>query len=165
MAKHLWTVICSRAIVDSETKQATLVDIVEKVTVHADIQAADSETPVFDIEAMLETYDMVKVPVRLSLVCLWTRSVRDLPEASQSRFRIKTGTGKTVAEAHEEIPLGQTVNARMTINFDSFPFAGYGVYSVETWSRSEGKRWKKHTVLPLEVWPTENPQGTQQRPG
>src|SRR5262245_60174861 len=78
MAKHVWSVLCYKGVVDQFTNQVSLLDVTETVVVkllEPVPQATDAET------------NDVRLPMNLHLVTLWIRSNLAVPEECDTRVR------------------------------------------------------------------------------
>ncbi len=74
MPVHIWSVLCARSIIDSETNNISIIDVIEQVSVPA-LPPAPAGGTVF-------------LPLSLELVSLWSRENGEIPENSRCRVQI-----------------------------------------------------------------------------
>jgi|GEM_PF-4752138 len=77
MARHMWTIMCSKSSIDRQTNNLSLFDIIEKIDV-----------------AVVAQVDQIIVPIPFHLVTMWVRSAQ-----LRKGCRVFCGTG--AGPAHE----------------------------------------------------------------
>jgi hypothetical protein len=136
MAVHIWSVLCSRVVIDKETNQANLMGTVDGLTVElaAPLPQAGG-LPLF-------------VPFGMDLVSLWERS--DKEETATFRCRLTAPNGVVLGNAIERIDLSAGPRVRSIVRIESFLLAGEGIFHF-TVSLKKGERWVRVARLPLEI--------------
>lgn len=139
MAKHIWSVLCNRGLLDTQTNQVSLIDVVEAVRIRGPRWPSESDEPVF-------------VPTGLTLVTLWTRSDMAIPERMHGRLVVIAPDGQTFPGKTLDIDLHSAPRARAFMRLAGLPFKGPGEYqiSVET-RRSDDDAWDHNANVPVEV--------------
>lgn len=118
---HVWTVFCSRSLVDADTKQLSLIDTIEKVTVTA--------LPGKQIPANSA------VELSCSLVSLWTRSDFDVPESGLCRVRLFGPDGQEIEPAEPmlyDADLTDKRRLRTQVRLQGLPLGIPGRYVFQT---------------------------------
>ena len=143
MIEHVWTVLCRRAVVDSETNSMSLFDSVE-VLQFGIAQPADAPAP-------------EGLPVELELVTLWIRSDRTVPEHSRCRVAVQfpDNSERQVGET-VEIDLREFERLRSRVHFSGIPFSGSGRYRFLV-QLQDGDNWTTVARTPLDIEETSPP--------
>ncbi len=143
MARHVWSVLCKKAIVDRETNSITLVDSVESLESNEEIapppESVDSLVVVQNIDLQFAT--------------LWTRSDFAIPETAVSRLTLVGPNGKKLRQPGNTVELIASTRNRVIVVFNGLPFLGFGVYEFVV-ELQRGKKtsqsWHKVASIPLE---------------
>ena len=75
MIDHVWTVLCSQAIIDGESNTMSIQNVLEQITIHD------------------EAGEPVSVPVRYDVVSLWVRTDPETPAQGQMRIKFRAPSG------------------------------------------------------------------------
>lgn len=143
MARHVWSVLCDRAIVDRETGQVSMLNVVEKFIIHDE-----------SLERFEERVgDATGVAHRLHLVSWWVRSNYERPEVANVRLRWRFSSGKGIEHPPLEVSLEQTNSARTLLRMQGVPWRGVGRYWLDVQLAAPRKRggWQTVAEIPLEV--------------
>ncbi len=136
MARHIWSILCTRASVDRETNNISIFDVIDRVTVG----------PVGrEVEIVLA--------LPAEFVTLWMRSDYSTPETAVGRLRLLAPDGADLGGVPFNINLDEPhVRARSIIRMSGLPLRGSGIYNfiVEV-HKPEQEEWEQVSVLPLEV--------------
>ncbi len=135
MAEHLWTVLCSKAVIDQDTNNVSLIEIVEELTL-----------------SPLAGDKMVTLPVSFELVTLVKRSEPDQPESLMGQVSLLTPKGNKQLSAQFEINLSEKPRLRTRMRMSALPLEGPGVYHflIEFLDKATDK-WSEAYRLPLDV--------------
>lgn len=136
MARHVWSVLCERALVDQDTQSVSMIDVIEELLLEGELPAG-----------------RVDVPLQASLVTYWTRSAQDAPEQGQSRLRVLSPMGEALASGKpSDVSLREQTRAQVVSRIDSMPLEGEGVYQLVIDLRGEQDTdWSEAGRVPLEV--------------
>lgn len=141
MAKHQWSVICNKALVDRFTNNLSIVDVVEEVnfTIQRTSKAEEATLPV--------------VSVDFTVVSLWHRSEFATAEEGKARIRLLSPSGKPLAQDSElAIELtGDKLRTRNILNCRGVPLRESGEHRVQVQQLQKNGRWKTETVIPIPV--------------
>lgn len=140
MAKHIWSVLCTRGVLDRYTNNVSLHDVVEEIAI----------TPSRPMPDALGAF-----PASLSLVSLWVRSEADTPETVQTRMRLLAPDGTKVAEGSVVVDMTTHKRSRYFSHLTAMPFKGDGVYQFVVEQLVGDQDWREVASVPLEVTVTE----------
>jgi hypothetical protein len=90
MIDHVWTVLCSRAVVDRDSNNASLENVIERVTIEGQ--------PPSD----------AALPLPLDVMTLWTRTAPDQPCRGHMRLDCLFPSGKKFGEFTAVVNLEQS---------------------------------------------------------
>lgn len=134
MIDHVWTVLCSRSIIDSESNNVTLQNVVEQLNISGE------PTP----EGM--------VPVELEVVTLSARADFALPGRGKGRVRLVPPSGDSVDVFEFDVDLSKHKRHRHRGHIRGLSVSGPGRYVFEVELRCQGDtEWSVVAVVPLEV--------------
>ena len=134
MISHVWTVICSRVVVDKESNNLSIQNVLERVTIHG--------------EPMPDTL----LPMPFDLVTMWTRVAPDIPARGIVRMQMQFPSGK-VYESHEaEVNVLEHLYFRFKIHFAGLPMAEAGrhLFVVEL-KNEDTDEWQRVAAVPLQL--------------
>lgn len=149
MAKHAWTLLCKRAIIDRDSLIPFVIEIVQVVTVSEEDIARGE-----DIAQGEGRSGYIEFPMQL--FGLWARSDWAVPETVTLRLRILLPNGEysTIQSTDEEsfsISLLESPSIRPRIQIVGIPWAGLGVYWFSLEEYTNKKKWKQVATIPLEL--------------
>lgn len=138
MIDHVWSVFCTRAVIDRETNNISLLEVIEQLTIHETPPAEGNEAV---------------VPGSFELVTLWTRRRDDEPVRGRCRVRFFRPSGVFDAFTQEyPIDLNTSRRLRHRAKFAGLPLRepGRHYFEVSLWDE-EGEDWRMEAVVPLQV--------------
>jgi hypothetical protein len=140
---HVWSVFCSRPIVDAESNQLSLIETIEAVTVFL--------PPGRNVDAMDNPSSAVEF--RSHLVSLWERSDWAAPEIGQMRIRLFDPSGAETAPTQDPIAVDLSAKNRMRtiIGIAALPLRGVGRYEFRIEASEEDGRWTVAARIPFEL--------------
>lgn len=137
MADHVWTVLCKDFVVDSESRNVTIFQTLEQLTLIRDAQVADQLPE--------------NIQMNFALISLWSRSDRDKPESTKMRYVFKGPDGKQIGSTENTVNLVDHVRNRVFSRLTAMAFTGFGRYTFAVQKLSASDRWMKVASIPLEV--------------
>lgn len=149
MAKHIWSVLCRKHLVDPGTKQVSLIDVIERVTLPEASLEKEAEVVGMPVSEMLAKG--ILFPLECQLLTFWSRSAESTPEVAALRIRLLGPKGKTLTAVDFEVSLEKHLNVRHTVTFPGLVFAGEGRYSLIIEKRGKGNRTRREAWIPLEM--------------
>ena len=137
MAKNIWTVLCQDFVIDGDSRNLTLFQVLEQMVLVRQPEVAD------------KTPDIIQF--NMALVSLWTRSDPNKKESTSSRVLIRSPKGKTIYAYEYPVNLKETMRYRHCMRFASIGFAGFGRYEFIVKGKSPKGRWVTAATVPLEI--------------
>lgn len=134
MIEHIWTVLCSRAIVDRRSNNVSLIHVVDQ----------------FTLEVPKEAPERVVVPVELTVASLWRREDDEAPVASDGRLYIQFPNGERIQAQEFEIDLSEHSRTRNFVEMNGLPVQRSGVYRFVVERERDGE-WIEISRTPLQV--------------
>jgi hypothetical protein len=142
--EHVWSVLAQQAITSQETKNVSLIDLIEEVKFAP-------------MPGQKRPKGIIGLPVKMALVTRWTRSKAEKPEEGRARVQIRDPRGKLIQKesiVEYDVNLTEFINFRATATFDSFPYTINGIYKVVVQSHT-GDKWRLVASVPIQVNETE----------
>jgi hypothetical protein len=135
MIDHVWTVICSRAIIDKDSNNVSIQNVLEQVTV--------------GIEPMPETL----IPMSFEVITLWARGDPSKPIRGRMRLTFLFPSGQAFEEPVEaEINLSRTERQRQIFRFPGLPVTEPGRHIIRIECLEEGEsEWHEVARTPLRL--------------
>ena len=132
MIEHVWTVLCSRAVVDEYSKNASLQNTLEQIVIAT--------------EPLPETL----IPFRHDVMSYWVRSDPDVPAKGKTRLSVVLPSGDVFGSNELEIDLVAHTTMRNRIHFEALPIAEAGRHHFVVELQIEGKEeWQQVAAIPL----------------
>lgn len=139
--KHIWSVLCSKGIIDKKTNNISLIEIIEEMKFVTEIQGISEESDINLVGQM---------PV--DWVTLWVRSDVEKPEKAKVKDTIISPSGKTILEKEYEIDLQNHKRMRATRRVSLPPANESGVFLFLTQVNGDEKRtWNIVGEIPIFV--------------
>lgn len=139
MIKHIWSVLCKKSIIDSETNNVTLSEVLEQINIGLDKSGKTFTAPVnilFDCE----------------VVSMWVKNEKKI-FSGELKIDFCNPKGDLVKDhvyPFEMLP--EIKRLRTRIRFNGFPIEGAGVYSFEVYVREKGNNdFCLVSEIPMEV--------------
>ena len=132
MIDHVWTVLCSRAVVDKTSNNVSLQNVIEQLAVEA------------------EPTQGALIPIRPQVVVLWARSQPDTPVRGRARMTFRGPSGKSFGSIESEINLSEHERFRSIGTLQGFPVEEAGRHWIITELSEEGEsEWREVDRIPL----------------
>jgi hypothetical protein len=136
MLKHIWTVLCQKSVIDQESNNISLYDVVEKVSVEAEVAKEMKE---------------FSFPLSFEIVSLWAK-VGNEKYTGKYRVEAHAPNGNLIGQPiiNEVTVPADIRRVRTRLKVNGIVLSESGDYSIEIFY-IEGKIEKKVTSVPLEV--------------
>ncbi len=133
MIRHVWSVVCASSIIDAQTNNISLINVLEQLN----LAAAPPTTP-------------TPIPVPLQLVSLWARDENSTAESATARIRLRTpgGLEDEIGQFAVDLSHYARYRSRMMITHLLVDRAGYYEFMVE---RQSGEGWAEVARVPLQL--------------
>lgn len=139
---HIWSLICSKAIIDQRTQMLSIFETVDVIQASGELPPDGRKKEKFI------------GPINIELVSFWYRENPAESEKGKFRMAILSPSGKKINQTAEEhvVNLADTKAATTILHISRLPYAGLGLYHmlVEKQDRKT-KKWSKQARLPLDV--------------
>jgi hypothetical protein len=136
MAEHIWSVLCSKSVIDKDTQQVSLFDVLEALHIQ--------------LEEPIKSPGLIRFATEV--VSLWVRSERDAEETATTKCEVITPDGESVHAAEMALDFSEKRRFRSIFRAEGFPLHGSGVYKFKV-SVKDGasEEWRLAALLPIEV--------------
>lgn len=132
MIQHVWSVLCTRSSIDSETNNISLLEVVEKLTLFGGRNEG-------------------VVPIQVELVTLWSRENLADEESGEARMTCLAPDGThLVPPTPYTVDLTQFGRTRHRNRINGIPVRGSGKYTFLTELRRDDE-WTAVSRVPLEI--------------
>lgn len=134
MIEHVWTVVCSKAVIDRETNNVSLQNVLEQLHIKGEPKS----------EGL--------VPMPFDVISLWSRSDDNEPYEGPMRMTFVSPSGKKLITTEGRINLLETERSRTVIHSQGIPIEEAGRFRFNIEHRLEGENeWHKVASIPLIV--------------
>jgi hypothetical protein len=133
MIEHIWTVLCSRSVIDSETNNVSIQDVIEQITINAE-PAQDGF-----------------LPIPFELISLYIRKESNSPLKGSERITFITPSGKSEVVSDGIIDLSSAERFRHRVKFPGLPLREAGRYHFTIDIKEETSEWQKVATIPLTI--------------
>jgi hypothetical protein len=134
MIDHVWTVVCSRAVVDSESNNISLQDVIEQIEIHG------------------EPIPNGVLPIVLDVATLWTRSSPDEPSSGHTRLTFLSPSGEALSTLEADLDLSKHERHRSRMRFQGLTLRESGRHYFRVELRGEDEtEWHQVAAVPLEI--------------
>jgi hypothetical protein len=138
MIQHIWTVPCRLYIVDQQTNNVSLLDVLEELTLSP--HAVDPGT------------GHPRYPAVFNVVSLWARQNPAQPEVGKTRLCLLSPAGDSLMEITAEVSLQEFRRLRHSWRIMGFPLAGTGRYHFRVERRADADAdWEEVARVPLDI--------------
>ena len=141
MIVHIWSVLCSKALIDNVNNNVSLLEVREQLNIVV------PTLPLPGGSALL-------IPETCDLVSLWSRDDNDQPSRGQGQIILLKPSGeRAVPEPISyEIDLSAHPRTRMVTRIGGFPVTESGRYNFHVQYRNDGEtEWRDAAKIPLQV--------------
>jgi hypothetical protein len=136
MIDHVWTVVCRQSVIDCDSKNLSLFNVLEQIT----------------IQGEANTEERTVIPMDLEVVSLWSRSDYDVSAKGVQRLTLLSPDGENLASGEQQIDLSKHRRFRNRARFRGLPMKGAGRYIFRVEQMTEGEaEWQRVTDIPLEL--------------
>jgi hypothetical protein len=136
--RHLWTILCTQAVVNETTKNISLFEIIDEAQLQLPQLSAPNEN--------------VAIPVQWHLVTTWVRSDPLRAERFSQRLSIRAPNGDTLMQSDPAaVELEAHLRMRTISNLVAMPLRVSGEYLFIVEHQTEGGPWVVDAEVPLGV--------------
>lgn len=134
MIDHVWTVLCSRAVIDKKRNNISLESVIEKVTVRGHPQPNAT------------------LPIDFDIATLSTRRLPNKPCQGHLRVECILPSGEKFGELTSSVRLETNLNHRAIMHLSGLPFVEAGRYLFVVFlQQPNSEEWEQVTAIPLQL--------------
>jgi len=137
MIKHIWSVLCQQSIVNRDSNNISLIEVIEQLSIEGRVIESESEKPKL-------------LPLSFNIVSMWIRENLDEPADSKANVIFLSPRDKELSRKEVHIDLSEYQRFRTISRINGLPFSGYGQYKFVIKVLNEGD-WKTVATLPLSI--------------
>jgi hypothetical protein len=138
--RHLWSVVCVRAILDKYTNRISLLEILDEFALD----------PGQVVPETLE--ERGALPIHLEVATQWERTDYGTPESGTCFLEVYSPNGELTGSGKLAVDLVAAPRSRVILRFDAFRLAGLGKYRFVISKEEEGQSGREPvTEVPLYV--------------
>ena len=143
MIKHIWSVLCRRSVVDSQSNNVSLIDVFEQLQVG--ISPFDSSDT--------SVSEGISIPVQYELVNFWSKTNEVVEEKGSIRIVLLDPKGKEIKRMDKDLIIPQTNRRMREINkIQGISLKGNGIYNfVVSIKQEDSDLYITVAEIPLEV--------------
>lgn len=136
--KHIWTILCKRAILDRPTGNISLIDIIEELTVKDPQQSSEDER-----EKIINT--------NFSLVSYWRKNSSDQEEINLKIIE-EAPNGKTLKSAEKRLSIPKDKDKlRIHFTFEELKVIDSGKYLIKVKRRTNQENYEMISEVPIDI--------------
>jgi hypothetical protein len=139
VAKLNFAVLCGRAIVDRETNQFSIIDIIEGITIKAPPEAIKDASAVFSVYTPMV------------LVADFSRSQANAPETVQLRVKALAPNGNEIGGSELVLDLQTVTRGRGFMTMTGLPVSSEGIYKFDVQVLGPQESWSTVTEVAFSV--------------
>ncbi|MFH0989118.1 MAG: hypothetical protein V1799_03780 [bacterium] len=136
MINHIWTVLCTNSVIDEGTKNISLIQVVEQLTVIG--------TPPIEGQVGI-------VPFNFDVVSLWERFPIDKPEKKRCKMRQLDPSGEVIKEQIYELDLTAHSRFRTITKIGGLPIKRGGRHLFNVSYEETPNKWIDVASIPLMI--------------
>jgi hypothetical protein len=133
MIEHIWSVLCSRSVIDSETNNVSIQDVVEQITINA------------------KPVDNGFLPFPLELITLWGRKKVDESIKGIERVSFVTPSGMSTVISESNIDLSKAERHRQRVKIPGLPISEGGRYYFIVEFKEGDDQYHEVSAIPLTI--------------
>lgn len=141
MINHIWSILCRRSVIDNETNNISLYDVLEELGIEVTVKGqAPQDLP-------------INIPIDYEVVSMWMKDKKEIHEKGDIDIEIVNPQGKVLKNIPQAVEIAsgsQRLRSRMRIA--GFGATGSGIYLFRVkMKQGKEKEYKTVAELPLEV--------------
>ena len=133
MIRHVWSVLCSRSVIDKDTNNVSIHDVIEQIGIQGEPKPDGFLAMPFEI------------------ISLWTRDASNAPIEGSERISVITPSGNESIAAEVQLDLTKVERHRHRVKFGGLPIVEEGNYYFLVELKYGDTEWNEVAKLPLKV--------------
>jgi hypothetical protein len=142
---HRWSVLCGRSIIDSNTNQISLFDVVEKVEAGVEVESLE--------KLKNEGKGILVIPINFELVSYISNIDPDKDSAIEMKLTLVDPKGTQLQESLPKFDMPEKIkNMRVRMGVQGMTVNESGVYLFKVWLKeNKDKKFVNVAEIPVEV--------------
>ena len=140
MVDHVWTVFCTRSVIDKDTNNVSLFEVLEKISAVGEVPEEKGKEKV-----------VPAIPINAHLVTLWARRNPLISVKGRARIVFESPSHNLLFQREYEVDLSSFLRTRVRSEISALPVPESGWYRFKVELLSESGNWQKVASIPLEV--------------
>jgi len=136
MIRHIWTIVCSRSLIDEESQNITLIDALEHITIPS---------------SFLKSHKINKLPLQLEVVTLWNKVEQKSKVTGRAILKFLSPEDEVLEEQSYTIDLTEFNRSRTRIRVSNLPLTTTGIYHFCVYLEGEKKTWQECAKIPIQI--------------
>lgn len=138
MLRHIWSVLCLKSVIDKDTNNITLVEVLEQLNL---------------VVPPLPPQERNILPVEYEIVSFFTRETDNQPSQGSVRITLQGPSGNALEEPNQfAIDLSVSERMRHRTRMAGVPLVGPGLYNfLVEYNNETDLTWRTATKLPLQI--------------
>lgn len=141
MIKHVWSVLCQQSIINRDSNNISLIEVIEQLSIEGRLIDSKDEKPKL-------------LPLSFNIVSMWIRKNLDEPADSKANIILFSPNDKELSRKEVHIDLSEYQRFRTISRINGLPFSGYGQYKFVIKVLKE-EDWGTVARLPLSILSSE----------
>jgi len=134
MIDHIWSVLCSRSVIDRDTNNVSLQNVLEQIIIHAEPRSG------------------LVIPVEYEIVSFWARADPDVPAKGRMRAKMLTPAGEVHIQREFDLNLTDAERTRTRIRTIGLPASEPGRhYVIVEQQLEDNAEWRQVAAIPLAI--------------
>lgn len=134
MIEHIWSLICSAAVIDQDTNNVSVFNILEQVTVPS-ASIVDNT-----------------IQINIELITLWVRKDLTSPTKGYSQVSILAPNSDVIVSFESDVDLTEFERLRNRGLIQGLSYKGEGIYNFQVhYKNNKKEQWKLVATLPLKI--------------
>lgn len=133
MIKHVWSLACWRAVVDSRTNNIYIQQVIEH------------------IQLRIEPHPDFSIPLEMEIISYWVRGPENEPEKGEVRISFRRPSGSERVVHQDILDLESNERLRTLLTFEKIGLPELGRYTFVVDQRVSEDEWMNVAEIPLFV--------------
>lgn len=136
MIEHVWSILCSRSVIDRDSNVISLHEVVEKISL-----AGPAVPPP----------EGATIPLQAELVSFWSRQDVTAPARAEGRFRFIGPGGREIDQQEFQIDLTVYHRLRHRARILGLKFYQPGLHHFVVEVATDAQQWSQVARVPLDI--------------
>ena len=141
--KHIWTVLCRESVIDKESNNISLINVLEQISIST--RTPSEQQPTGQARGG-------PIPISFEIVSLWIRAEEAQPALGHCRVTILSPSGPLEEAHHIPVDLRKYQRMRTRQRLGGLPVSEAGQYLFRVEYRDDGETdWREVGAIPVSI--------------